>query len=550
MAYTYNQFLDAANSSGLYGNFSQYDLALAQANPDIGMGILSAKQDWAAADAAGDSAAKAAANARAEQLRSTAYQTSGITSYTGGSWGNEYNPITNPYPTPSVEVPSISDYMQTPTQVSVPTISATTPTFTPIVTPSFDTGAYQVDPYQSAYQDKINEYLAQLEAKGDFTWDGEAPVYENRYDPQIQEALGNVTNYEDFSYNKDTDPVYQAVAQQYRREGERAARNALARSAALSGGALSSSAIAASQQAQNEYGAALSDRLAQLYADAYSRYSDTFNRRLSQLDALQDAESRDYDKYLTQLSQYNNDRNFALDTYSTNLGRLQNLYNAVLAADQNAFSQYESYRDQVNNSRDFAYGMLRDSVSDQKYNSEMTYNAGMDAYNAAVEQQKLAYDAALQNAGFTQDAIDNAYRQQSLAYDAALQNAGFQFDAYDRQVELAELAAKYKDYSGLNTLGITPSVGGSSSYKTADKTDDAAKEQESPKNDVPQISLPVDAVAVPAVSTNIGEVQALGTNVYVAGRGYMTPNELAQALYVGDVIQYIDSNGNTYFVRS
>ena len=101
MAYTYNQFLDAANSSGLYNKFSAYDLELAQANPDIGMGLLSAKQDWERANTAGDSAAKAAANARAEALRSNAYNTAGITSYTGGSWGNEYNPIANPYPTPT-----------------------------------------------------------------------------------------------------------------------------------------------------------------------------------------------------------------------------------------------------------------------------------------------------------------------------------------------------------------------------------------------------------------------------------------------------------------
>lgn len=549
MAYTYSQFLDAANNSGLYGQFSAYDLELAQANPDIGMGLLSAKQDW---NSATTDAARAAANARAESLRSNAYNTAGITSYTGGSRGNEYNPIANPYPTPTVQVPTIDSYMQPSTQVSVPQISATTPTFTPIQTPSFDASAYAVDPYNSAYTDKINELLGQLAAKEDFVWDGVAPEYENRYDPQIQEALGNVTNYGPFVYDKNTDPVYQAVAQQYRREGDRAARNALAAAATRSGGANSSAALAASQQTQNAYGAALSDRVAQLYSDAYSRYNDTFNRNVTALNALQDAESRDYEKFLTALGQYNNDRSFALDTYNTNLNKLQGIYDAYLNADRNAFSQYESWRDQQNNNRDFAYGTLRDQVSDQKYNSEMAYQAGLDAYNAAVDQQKLAYDAALQNAGFTQDAIDNAYRQQSLAYDAALQNANLQFDAYDRQLELAQLAAKYKDYSGLSALGITPAVGGSGlgRDRTADKTANDTEEQESPKKDIPQITLPVDAVAVPAVSTNIGEVQALGTDIYVAGRGYMTPNELAQALYVGDVIQYVDSNGNTYFVRS
>ena len=534
MAYTYNQFLDAANSSGLYNKFSAYDLELAQANPDIGMGLLSAKQDWERANTSGDSAAKAAANARAEALRSNAYNTAGITSYTGGSWGNEYNPIANPYPAPTVQVPTLDSYLQPATQVSVPQISASTPTYTPIQTPSFDASAYAVDPYNSAYKDKINEILAQLEAREDFTWDKTAPEYQNRYDEQIQQALGGVTNYGEFSYDKNTDPVYQAVAQQYRREGDRAARNALAAAATRSGGANSSAAIAASQQAQNAYGAALSDRVAQLYADAYSRYNDTFNRNVTALNALQDAESRDYDKFLTALGQYNTDRNFALDAYTTNLNKLQGIYNAYLNADQNAFSQYESWRDQQNNNRDFAYGTLRDQVADQKFNSEMAYQAGMDAYNAALDQQKLAYDAQLQNAGFTQDAIDNAYRQQSLAYDAAMQNAALQSDAYDRRLELAQLAAKYDDYSGLNALGISPassSAGrGNLSYTPAYN---------------PTAETPTDTPTdTPLDAKQYGVTQY----VNVPGYGRVTVEELARLIDAGVIREVAKSDGSYDYV--
>ena len=533
MAYTYSQFLDAANNSGLYGQFSAYDLELAQANPDIGMGLLSAKQDW---NSATTDAARAAANARAESLRSNAYNTAGITSYTGGSWGNEYNPIANPYPTPTVQVPTIDSYMQPATQVSVPQISATTPTFTPIQTPSFDASQFAVDPYNSAYTDKINELLGQLAAKEDFVWDGVAPEYENRYDPQIQEALGNVTNYGPFVYDKNTDPVYQAVAQQYRREGDRAARNALAAAATRSGGANSSAALAASQQTQNAYGAALSDRVAQLYSDAYSRYNDTFNRNVTALNALQDAESRDYEKFLTALGQYNNDRSFALDTYNTNLNKLQGIYDAYLNADRNAFSQYESWRDQQNNNRDFAYGTLRDQVSDQKYNSEMAYQAGLDAYNAAVDQQKLAYDAALQNAGFTQDAIDNAYRQQSLAYDAALQNANLQFDAYDRQLELAQLAAKYKDYSGLNSLGITPAVGGSGSGLGRDRTaDDAADDAVDDAATETKYKTEKDYETASALRSD---------RYYVNGYGYVDEVTLDNLLRSGAVVRTTKTTSN------
>ena len=90
--FTYEQFEDAARRSNLYNQFSPYDLELARANPDVGMGLLSAKNDW---NQATDDAARSAANARAESLRSNAYNSAGITSYTGGTWGNEYNPFGN-----------------------------------------------------------------------------------------------------------------------------------------------------------------------------------------------------------------------------------------------------------------------------------------------------------------------------------------------------------------------------------------------------------------------------------------------------------------------
>ena len=164
----------------------------------------------------------------------------------------------------------------------------------------------------------------------------------------------------------------------------------------------------------------------------------------------------------------------------------------------------------------------------------MAYQAGMDAYNAALDQQKLAYDAQLQNAGFTQDAIDNAYRQQSLAYDAALQNAALQFDAYDRQLELAQLAAKYDDYSGLNALGITPtsrSAGsGNLSYTPAYN---------------PTAETPTDTPSdTPLDAKQYGVTQY----VNVPGYGRVTVEELARLIDAGVIREVAKSDGSYDYV--
>ena len=80
--YSWDQFEQAARGAGLYDKFSEADLALARSNPNAGMSILSAKQQYGEAQSA---EAKAAANARAEAIRSS------YGGYTGGTSGSYYN---------------------------------------------------------------------------------------------------------------------------------------------------------------------------------------------------------------------------------------------------------------------------------------------------------------------------------------------------------------------------------------------------------------------------------------------------------------------------
>ena len=78
----YGQFEQAARNAGLYDSFSNADLNLARQNPNAGMSILSAKQQWG--DAKTDDE-RAAANRRAEAIRSS------YGGYTGGTSGGYYN---------------------------------------------------------------------------------------------------------------------------------------------------------------------------------------------------------------------------------------------------------------------------------------------------------------------------------------------------------------------------------------------------------------------------------------------------------------------------
>lgn len=79
--YSYEDFENALNSSGLSGQFSTADLALAKQNPDAGMSLISYKQDWAKATT---DDARALANAGANSVRSS------YGGYTGGADGGSF----------------------------------------------------------------------------------------------------------------------------------------------------------------------------------------------------------------------------------------------------------------------------------------------------------------------------------------------------------------------------------------------------------------------------------------------------------------------------
>lgn len=288
-AYTYDDFVNKATGAGLLGNFSSYDLDLAKKYPEFGLSILSLKQDY---NRASTDEARALANQAANQLRSS------YGSYTGGRDGSLY----------------IAD--------------------------GLSPGSYQ-----SEYKNKINEVLGQMGAFGDFSYNTPAPAYTNQYKSTIDSLLDQIVNREDFSYNKDEDPNWSAYKKQYRREGDRATASALAQASAASGGLPSSYAVNAATQAGDYYAAQLSDMLPTLYQQAYDRYLNEYQMKQSDLAAVNSQEQNDYQKYLTDLSQWNTDRNFAYTDYINRFNRLQSQLGAYQTQDD---TEYGRLLDQVN----------------------------------------------------------------------------------------------------------------------------------------------------------------------------------------------------------
>ena len=143
-----------------------------------------------------------------------------------------------------------------------------------------------------------------------FTY-ADAPKYEDTYKGTRDELIDAIVNHKPFEYDHKTDPNYSAYAKMYRREGERATADALAKAAANTGGVASTAAVTAAQQAGNYYGSQLADKLPELYDAAYDRWFNEFTMKQNKLAAVQGESANERDKFLTELNQHNADRDFA-----------------------------------------------------------------------------------------------------------------------------------------------------------------------------------------------------------------------------------------------
>lgn len=132
-----------------------------------------------------------------------------------------------------------------------------------------------------------------------------------------------------FSYDLESDPVWQAYKKQYTREGQRATQDALGTTAASTGGIPSSYATAAATQAGDYYAAQMTDKVPELYQQAYNRY-------------------------LNELSQWNADRSFGYGQYIDELNtqianRQEALQNALYGAQIGDYSKLEDLGFDISN---------------------------------------------------------------------------------------------------------------------------------------------------------------------------------------------------------
>lgn len=249
-----------------------------------------------------------------------------------------------------------------------------------------------------------------------------APEYVGQWDSIIKDMADQILNRDPFEYNYLEDPNYIALKGMYTREGDRAMQDAIGSVAARTGGMASSYAASAASQANNYFMSQLSDKIPELQQIAYEAYMAGVDGKREDLSMLMGLDSRDYNRYLDSLSQWNADRNFG-------------------------------------------YGVWRDQVNDQRYEDETAYNREQDEWEKNNYISEQEYARALEKAQ-NLAASGNYDGYKALGYTDA--EIATMKNAYD----LAQAAAM-RSYSSGSGGSKSSSGGGNNTGKVGSLAADA-----------------------------------------------------------------------------
>lgn len=197
---------------------------------------------------------------------------------------------------------------------------------------------------------EANAILEQHNANrpGNYTslWQDEADAYLNQYQ-----------NRDQFSYDLNSDALYQMYRDMYVQQGQTAMMDTMGQVAALSGGYGNSYAQAAGQQAYDQYLSQLNAIVPELAQMARDQYDKEGQEMLAMYDLYMNKENQEYGRYQDDLS-----------NWYTEAARLQSNYDNLYNRE---------------------YGQYRDSVADEQW--EKQFNQQKKASRSSSSRNTVTY---------------------------------------------------------------------------------------------------------------------------------------------------------------
>lgn len=189
-----------------------------------------------------------------------------------------------------------------------------------------------------AHVNSAEQYLKMLQSQkpGD---------YSGKYTQQAEALLGQIISRKPFSYDANSDPLYQIYKDRYIMGGQRAMENAMGQAAQLTGGYGNTYAQTVGQQQYQQYMEGLNDKVPELAQQAYTRYQGEGDRLRQSYQLLQSADDAAYGRWADGYNRWNNETQQAQSAYESAYDRDYSRYN-----DQRNYDQQQSH-----SARQYAY---------------------------------------------------------------------------------------------------------------------------------------------------------------------------------------------------
>ena len=237
------------------------------------------------------------------------------------------------------------------------------------------TTGFQYDDFKySDYQesDTVREAYSALQTQ----LAAQPGTYQSKWQDQIDEIIGRIMNREEFSYDVNSDALYQQYKDQYTSFGKLAMQDTMGQAAAMTGGYGNSYASTAGNQAYQSYLQQLNEVVPELYGMALDKYNQEGQDLYNQYGLLSDQENQDYGRYQDSYNQWLAERDY-----------LSSRYDSERSYD---YSQYTDARDfaygQYADDKNYAYNEHRSAIADEQWQKE--YEESVRQYNENMEYQK------------------------------------------------------------------------------------------------------------------------------------------------------------------
>ncbi len=177
---------------------------------------------------------------------------------------------------------------------------------------------------------------------------GQTPTYSASYDEQMNELFQKIMNREKFSYDPNSDQIYQQYRGLYTQQGQQAMMDTMGQAAGLTGGYGSTYGQNAGQQAYNAYLQQLNNVVPELYSAAADRYAAEGNDMAEQYAMLGDLRDTEYGRYKDQLNEYWQNLQYLTDRADTAYSQgADNWWNALQLQKADEELAYQKERDKI-----------------------------------------------------------------------------------------------------------------------------------------------------------------------------------------------------------